>query len=133
MKPVLKPRFTQAHMNKLVKQMFKSYKEYHAKVSEYSRKGKDIDLIPAPVYTANEDLNAVLIACMIHVEEVELFAKKNDKKWDGKLKALTDVYIEEMFTLVGTENAKANASLFILNGSNPSVDVDDLGDDHDDE
>jgi hypothetical protein len=131
MKKQVPPKLTQAHVNKLVLQLLRGYKKYHAELSEYDEDVNEYE-VDGPVYLANTELERVLVPCLIHLEEVESFIATNDEKWEGKLKALGEAYIGKMIDYVADENAKVFAHLFIHNGSNVG-DVDDLGDDHEDD
>lgn len=125
-----KPAFTQVEINRLITQMFKSYKAYHTKVREYSKKDRDVDDIPSPVYTLNEDLNSAVVAMMIHLEELEDYTKKNDHKWNGMLKEFGESYAGKLIEEVAKKNAEANATLFLSHASSVATDVETLGDDH---
>lgn len=131
MKKNLKPGLTQEQMNRLVRQLLKAYKQFNVELGK-AEKGKKKGPVEEPVYTAVEYIKRCWIPMFIMTEAVEKWAKEDDYKWSGKLKAAGDLFTEEMIKKVVEGAVEVNAPMFILSDSSAVVNIDDLGDDDED-
>lgn len=115
MKARMKPVFSQEAKDRMIKQLLKAHKAYHAKLIEYAKKGKDPSDIPPPKYLITEGLKEHIDNFLIIWGELEEIAVVQEKVWGKKALEIHDALITKMMEYMVDENAKAYSMLCVVN------------------